>query len=122
MRVQGDFVQEGQADSSQARSAWVCLAPVIRPDGPAPKGQESLAQGLPWVSRYKRLALEGLEIADAIRSKGSESILAASGGPFRANSGGGITQGKPWAMLSWPLRATDGKRPNSSGPYDAKHI
>jgi len=29
----------------------ICLAPVIRRDGPGPKGQESLAQGLPWVSR-----------------------------------------------------------------------
>jgi hypothetical protein len=25
------------------------------------------------------------------------------------------------AMLSWPLRATDWKRPNFFGPYDAKH-
>jgi len=31
-------------------------------------------------------------------------------------------QGKPWAMLSWPLRATHWQRPNSSAPYDAKHI
>jgi len=30
----------------------MCLASVTRPDGPAPKGQERLAQGLPWVSRY----------------------------------------------------------------------
>jgi hypothetical protein len=28
---------------------------------------------------------------------------------------------KPWAMLSWPLRATDWKHPVSFGPYDAKH-
>jgi hypothetical protein len=33
-----------------------------------------------------------------------------------------LNKDKPWAMLSWPLRATDGKRPNSPGPYDAKHI
>jgi hypothetical protein len=26
---------------------------------------------------------------------------------FRANAGGGIPQGKPWAKLAWPLRATD---------------
>jgi hypothetical protein len=38
------------------------LAPVIRPKGPAQKGQESLAQGLPWVSRNKRFALKGLEL------------------------------------------------------------
>jgi len=93
----------------------------LRPEGPAPKGQESLAQGLPWVSRNKRFALKGLENAHAIRLKGSEPILAVPGGSFTANSDGGITQGKPWAMLSWPLRATDCKRPNSFGPYEAKH-
>ena len=37
------------------------VAAVIRPEGPAqkPKGQESLTQGLPWVSRNKRFALNG---------------------------------------------------------------
>jgi hypothetical protein len=82
----------------------MCLVPVIWSDGPAPKGQESLAQGLPWVSRYKRFALKGLN-AHTIRFKGLEPMLAVPGGPFRASSGGGITQGEPWAMLSWPLRA-----------------
>ena len=37
----------------------------------------------------------------------AHAILAVTGGPFRANPGGGITQGEPWAMLSWPLRATE---------------
>jgi hypothetical protein len=67
----------------------MCLAPVIRPDGPAPKGQESLAHGLPWVipwvSLHKRFALKGLGIAPEIRFKGSEPILAVPGSPFRAN-------------------------------------
>jgi hypothetical protein len=40
----------------------MCLASVIRSERPAPKGQESLAQGLPWVGRYKRFALKGLEL------------------------------------------------------------
>ena len=30
----------------------MCLAPVIRPDGPAPKGQGSSAQGLPWAKLF----------------------------------------------------------------------
>jgi hypothetical protein len=51
----------------------MCLAPDIRPEGPAPKGQESLAQGTPW------------------------------------------------AMLSWPLRATEWKRPNTFCWCDGKH-
>jgi lysophospholipase L1-like esterase len=94
----------------------MCLAPVIRPDGPAPKGQGSSAQGLSWVSQKKRFALKGLEMP-AVRFKNSAPIPAAVGGPFRANSGEGNTQGKPWAKLFWPLWATDRKRPNSFGPY-----
>ena len=56
------FVPAGQPDRSQARRACVCLAPAILPEGPAPKGQESLAQGLPWVGGNKRFALKGLEV------------------------------------------------------------
>jgi hypothetical protein len=85
----------------------MCLAPVIRPDGPAPKGQESLAQGLPWVSRNKRFALKGPQMRTQSGSKlrGRFSpYLAAPSGLIRVVE---ITQGKPWAMLSWPLRATD---------------
>ena len=37
----------------------MCLAPVIRPYEPAPKGQGSLAQGLPWVIAPTRIALKG---------------------------------------------------------------
>src|ERR1700722_887251 len=33
-----------------------------------------------------------------------------------------VSQGKPWAMLSWSVRATEWERPNSFGPCDAKHI
>jgi hypothetical protein len=80
------------------------------PEGPAPKGQESLAQGLPWVSRNKRFALKGLEMRTR---SGSEPILAVPGGPFRANSGARVTQDEPWAILFWPLLTRDG---NSSEP------
>jgi hypothetical protein len=73
---------EGQDNSAQGLYVF---APVLRPEGPAPKGQESLAQGLPWVSRNKRFALKGQELLHATRFKGSEPILAAPGGPFRAN-------------------------------------
>jgi len=70
----------------------MCLAPVLRANGAAPKGQESLAQGLPWASRYKRFALKGLELRTP--------YLLAPSGLIRV---GGNTQGKPWAMLSWPF-------------------
>jgi hypothetical protein len=122
------------------------VAAVIRPEGAAPKGQESLAQGLPWVSRNKRLALNGpgkRNVPALLTGEVNETHLTEEAkrgrfaylpvGPFsisnpedrvlfmertfmclvRANRWGGITQGKPWAMLSWPLRATDWRRPNS---------
>jgi len=84
--------------ATQALRACTCLAPAIWPEGPAPKGQESLAQGLPglpWVSGNKRFALKGLE-GQAIRSRGLELIpgadMVAPSGLIRV---GGITQGKP---------------------------
>jgi hypothetical protein len=79
------------------------LAPVIPPEGSAPKGQESLAQDLPWVSQNKRFALKGLEMrkgsGSKVRSRFSPYLVAPSG-LIRL---GGITQGKPWAILSWPF-------------------
>ena len=38
---------------AKLRTVWDVF---MRPEGPAPKGQENLAQGLPWVSRNKRFA------------------------------------------------------------------
>jgi hypothetical protein len=106
----------------------------MRPAGPAPKpkGQESLAQGLPWVSRNKRFALNGPGKRNVVPAwltgEVNEARLTEEAkrgrfaylpvGPFRAIRLGGITQDKPWAMLSWPLRAADWRRPNSFGPYD----
>jgi hypothetical protein len=62
---------------------YMCLAPVIRPDGLAPKGQEILAQGSPWVSRNKRFALKGLEMrtpsGSKVRSRFSPYLVAPSG-------------------------------------------
>jgi hypothetical protein len=55
------IAQEGLQDSDQGFILHVFSA-VIRPERPAPKGQESLAQGLPWVSRNKRFALKGQEL------------------------------------------------------------
>jgi hypothetical protein len=50
---------------------------------PAPKGQESLSQGLPWVSRNKRFALKGQEMSARsrakVRSRFSPYPVASSG-------------------------------------------
>jgi hypothetical protein len=93
---------KGQENIAQA-GLCMCLASVIRPEGSAPKGQESLAQGLSWVSRNKRFALKGLEMRTRsgakVRSRFPPCLVAPSG-LIRM---GGITQGKPWAMLSWPF-------------------
>src|ERR1700722_14126017 len=78
----------------------VCLAPATWPEGPAPKGQQSLAQGLPWVGGNKRFALKGLEVWSCFPGR----YLMAPSGLVRV---GEITHGKPWAKLFWPLRATD---------------
>jgi hypothetical protein len=57
----------------------------------APKGQESTAQGLPWISRKQAFCPEAAGNTSAIRFKGSEPILAVLIGPFsfRAHSGAG---------------------------------
>jgi hypothetical protein len=81
----------------------MCLASVKLPEACAPKGQESLAQGLPWVSQNKRFALKGLVMrtrSGSIRRSGFSPYLAALSGLIRV---GKLTQGKPWAMLSWPF-------------------
>jgi hypothetical protein len=43
---------------------------------------------------------------------GADSRAPGSPFSFRAKRVGRIFQGKPWAKLSWPLRATDWKRPS----------
>jgi hypothetical protein len=51
--------------------------------------------------------MKGLEMrmrsGSEVRSRFSPNLVAPSGLILVR----GITQGKPWAMLSWPLRATD---------------
>jgi hypothetical protein len=92
LRVTGARVAQWSEEHSRLE-AYACLASVIRPEGPAPKGQESLAQGLPWVTRNKCFALKGLEVrrrsASKVRSRFSPYLSA----PFRAHSGGGINPG-----------------------------
>jgi hypothetical protein len=98
------------------------LAQELMPEGPAPKGQEGLGQGLPWITRHKRLALKGLELRTRSASKVRSQIspyLGAPSGRVRAEA---FSQGKPWAMLFWPLRATDWNHPNLFGPCNAKHM
>jgi hypothetical protein len=68
----------------------------------APKGQENLAQGLPWVRQKNVFSPEGA-LRPECHSHDRKAILAAWYCPFRANPVGNLTQGKPWAKLSWPV-------------------
>jgi hypothetical protein len=73
----------------------------------ARRSQGNLALGLPRVSQRKCLTLKGPEVCrSAPRPVGSQfrPYLTA---PSELILVGGLTQGKPWAMLYWPLRAMD---------------
>ena len=72
-------------DAKRCGSRLMCLAPVIWPEGPAPKGQGSLAQGLPWVSRYKRFALKGL----GMRTRSGAKVRRGCRWPLQGQFGWG---------------------------------
>jgi hypothetical protein len=44
----------------QTVEKMLCLAAAMLPEELAPKGHESPARGLPWVSQNERFALKGL--------------------------------------------------------------
>jgi hypothetical protein len=44
---------------------------------------------------------------EACTWSGRQPVFTVACSPLRANAGEGISQGKPWAKFSWPLRATD---------------
>jgi hypothetical protein len=84
---------------------------ILRPAGLGLKGQESIAQGLPWVSQKNVLALKGQDLQMCTLS-GWERFSPYRTAPSGLLPVGDQTQGKPWAKLSWPLRATDRRGPN----------
>jgi hypothetical protein len=63
-----------------------------------PKGHESLAQGLPWVSGLSPEALKGHPLT---RHPGASS--RNPGAPSGLVTLECVSQGKPWAKLSWPV-------------------
>jgi hypothetical protein len=69
-------------------------------------GLKSVAQGLPWVALPTRIALKGATIYGDNRLGAFEPVRVRVSGPFRAKRHFRLTQGKPWAKLFWPLRAT----------------
>jgi hypothetical protein len=91
----------------------MCLAPIVRPEEPAPRGQESIAQGLPWVCRYERFALKGLGMRVPSGAKVWSRFSVAPSGQIRI---WGITQGEPWAMFSWPFGPKIQVKPRATLP------
>jgi hypothetical protein len=111
----------------------MCIAPSYGPKGQesiaqglylfcvasyGPKGQDNLAQGLPWVSQKNVFSPEGASGREC-HSHDRKAILAAWYSPFRANPVGNLTQGKPWAKLSWPFgpqRTPGARHPRLNAP------
>jgi len=58
-----------------------------------PKGHDSLAQGLPWVSQRNVFSPEGAPAGGECHSCDRKTILPVPYGPFRANSVGEVNPG-----------------------------
>jgi hypothetical protein len=65
---------------------------------PAPKGLKNLAQGLPWVFGLTPEALKGRPLT---RRQGTYPEMPVA--PSGLLTLGLVSQGKPWAKLSWPF-------------------
>jgi len=70
----------------------------VERDFPGPKGLKNLAQGLPWVFGLMPKALKGRPLTRR-RATYPEMPVAPSG----LLTLGCVSQGKPWAKLSWPV-------------------
>ena len=66
----------------------------------ARSGQESIAQGLPWVIAPTHISPEGAIRYGENRLRTFEPDRVRISSPFRAKRFYRLTQGKPWAKLS----------------------
>jgi hypothetical protein len=102
------------ARHGQARSACMCLAA----DHTARRRQDSLAQGLPWVSHQNVLCPEGARGIEMCGRSDLEPIPAVPNGPFRAYCGGGNS---PRVNPGLSFLAPSGRGP-SGQRTGAKHV
>jgi hypothetical protein len=86
-------------DLSQRLSNLETILYVFSPVHTARSGQESLAQGSPWVSLKRCLALKGREIRRNA-AQGCESILALSSWPLRAKDLRNLEMSKPQGPMA----------------------
>jgi hypothetical protein len=63
-----------------------------------------------------------VSLRDEVKTRFSNVHTAGPLGFGAQNSLAKHIQTLGWATFSWPLRATEWKRPNSFGPCDAKHV
>jgi hypothetical protein len=102
---------------------------MLNVDSVTRSGQESIAQGLPWVITPTRISSEGTTRHGDKQLGTFEPDRVRISSPFGARRLYHLTQGKPWAKLSCPFgaglsgRVTGAKRiparskgPNSSSP------
>ena len=76
---------------------------------PWPEVAKIAYQGLPGLVENKRFALKGLETRTRSGSKVPGRLSPYPVAPSGLIRVGRTTQGKPWATLFRPLRATDGR-------------
>jgi hypothetical protein len=82
----------------------------------ARSGQESIAQGLPWVNSPTGVSPEGAGRYGGNRLRTFEPDRVRISSPFMAKRLFRVIQGKPWAKLSCPFGAGPSGRMT-----DAKH-
>jgi hypothetical protein len=80
----------------------------------ARSGQESIAQGLPWVIASTRISPEGAIRYGEDRLRTVEPDRVRISSSFRAKCLYRLTQGKPWAKLSCPSGADPSGRMTSA--------
>ena len=70
----------------------------VERDSPGPKGLKNLGQDLPWVFCLMPKALKGRPLT---RRRGTYPEMPVA--PSGLLTLGCVSQGKPWAKLSWPV-------------------
>jgi hypothetical protein len=87
------MIKRTQDKPSYLLSAAVC----------GPKGHDNLAQGLPWVKFPNRMGPEGAVPYGKDWPPIETVRISTPEAPSGLNTSFLVTQGKPWAKLSWPF-------------------
>jgi hypothetical protein len=113
-----DHVQFGHLEGVSGN--FFCLRCLPSLPSLARSGQESIAQGLPWVTPLTRISPEGATRYGENRCRIFEPDRVLVSSPFRAKRLYRLTQGKPWAKLSWPVGPKTRRYPHPSSRHISK--